>query len=232
MKYTFSVVLPLYKQDDQIEAITSLYKKNLLKIGSTLEILLVVNGPTSLNENDIKRISSKDGSLKIFILKESGWGRAVRFGISEASGDFICYTNSARTDIGDLVNMLVLAKKNSPYLIKANRIIRDFSSLRKLGSILYNFEFRLLFRVPVWDVNGTPKIFPKNAIKAIDMSSNDDLIDAEILYKVYKNKHHVLEFPIYSNKRIGGESTTKIFSALNMYIGLFNLYRSLVKIKS
>ena len=44
--------------------------------------------------------------------------------------------------------------------MKANRKIRD-NWRRRLGSLLYNLECRALFDLANWDINGTPKVFPR-----------------------------------------------------------------------
>jgi hypothetical protein len=53
--------------------------------------------------------------------------------------------------------------------VKANRKIRDHWS-RRLGSLLYNLECRALFDLSVWDVNGTPKVFPRSCDRAAQLT--------------------------------------------------------------
>lgn len=222
----FSIILPIYNQSDQIETIYSQYSAKLSELNDSWEIIFVINGTRDDSYYKAKKIEEKDSKVKAFILYEGGWGRAVKHGLAEASGNFLCYTNSARTSAKDLVFMLKYAKINDNIIIKANRIIRD-NFVRKIGSTIYNLEFRILYRTPVWDVNGTPKVIPRKIYDNLTINSNNDLIDAEIIAKCYKNNIPYLDVPLMSTMRVSGKSTTGILSAIRMYIGLFRMRRKL-----
>ena len=56
--------------------------------------------------------------------------------------------------------MLLYAAAYPNVVVKANRKIREHWT-RRLGSLLYNLECRALFDLSNWDVNGTPKVFPR-----------------------------------------------------------------------
>ncbi|HKC68938.1 MAG TPA: glycosyltransferase [Bacteroidia bacterium] len=218
---TFSIILPLYKQINHIENIYDTYTKNLATLGETWELLFVINGPDDGSFQKLTQLKNND-NVKIFRLEQGGWGRAVKFGLANATGKHLCYTNSARTEISDLLMILNYAKVNNDNLVKATRIIRE-KLTRKIGSILYNLECRILFKVPVWDVNGTPKVIPQKVYKQLNIQSDDDLIDAEIVALCAKKNVRIIEIPVVSTKRISGKSTTNYGSAFKMYTGLFKL---------
>ncbi|MGQ0829767.1 MAG: glycosyltransferase family 2 protein [Bacteroidota bacterium] len=219
---TFSIVLPIYNQSAHIDQLFDQYNQLLLQMEDSWELLFIVNGSKDDSFEKASRLAQSHPNVKAYDLKKGGWGRAVKFGLSEATGKFICYTNSARTSASDLILMLRYAKVNDHVVIKANRIIRELF-IRRLGSVLYNLECRLLFRVPVWDVNGTPKVFPNAVIKQIEIHSDNDLIDAELMARCYNNNIPFIEVPITSTKRISGKSTTSLKSAFKMYLGLLLL---------
>lgn len=222
----FSVILPIYHQADQLEELIQQYVSGLKKLRSSFEIILVINGNDSASHTVGKKLLQKYPMVQIIFLKRSGWGLAVKTGIEHAKGNYICYTNSARTQISDLIAILKLAKHNPHVVIKATRILH-INLLRRLGSTLYNIECRLLLHTPVWDVNGTPKVFPRKVAKKITFVSENDLIDAEFIAKCIWSAIPILEVPILFPERYGGKSTTKIFSAIKMYVGLFKIRRIL-----
>lgn len=221
-KPTFSIILPIYNQENQLEEIVNLYVGKLKTVKGDWELLLVINGSSDNSYKKAVELSTKFPSIVVYNLKENGWGKAIKFGISKTRGNYICYTNSARTNVEDLVKIIRYALINKDALIKATRIVRE-GWLRKLGSILYNLEARLLLKIPVWDINGTPKAFPKKILKKIELISDNDLIDAELLAKCLKHSIPVIEMPVYFNKRISGKSTTNFLSAFKMYMGLFQI---------
>lgn len=226
MKTEFSIILPLYKQEDHLLHLISKYCNKLNEIGFTYELILVINGKFDRSYEIALEASETNTNIKVYQLLQTGWGRAVKFGIQKAEGNLICYTNSARTNIDELISILMYAQVNTNNIIKANRIIRE-SFFRRLGSVLYNFENRAFFKTPVWDVNGTPKVFPASVIKNIEIISDNDLIDAELIARCFAQKISIIEIPILSTERIAGKSTTNVKSALKMYFGLIGLKRKL-----
>jgi hypothetical protein len=163
--------------------------------------------------------------------EQGGWGLGVKLGLHAAQGDLLCYTNSARTSPSDLTLMICYGLANPGKIIKANRKIRD-GITRRLGSLLYNLECRMLFDLSVWDINGTPKIFPRSCDKLLALTCNDDMIDAEFNAVCRKENYPVLEVPIFSARRHGGTSTTRLSSAFRMYIGALRLKKRLSELSS
>lgn len=229
MQKTFSIILPVYHQSKQLALISNNYVASLRKMKYSFEIIFVVNGNDIESYKEAERISKKNPEIKVIFMKESGWGNAVIEGIRHANAKFICYTNSARTRTDDLITILQYAKHNSGVVIKATRILH-LNLLRKLGSTLYNIECRLLLHTPVWDVNGTPKVMPKKIADILNLTSKNDLIDAELVAKCVKNHIPILEVPILFPPRYGGKSTTKIYSAIKMYLGVLRLRKQLRRI--
>lgn len=215
----FSVVLPLYKQVAHVEHLYKVYTENLDSLNAPWELLFIVNGYDDGAFDKLNSINKLD-CVKVIRLEKGGWGRAVKFGMAQATGKYLCYTNSARTEIADLLMILNYALVNDNNMVKATRIIRE-KMIRKVGSTLYNMECRMLFKVPIWDVNGTPKVIPQKVYQQLNITSDDDLIDAEIVIKCVRNKVSIIEIPVVSTTRISGSSTTNFLSAYKMYSGLF-----------
>ena len=75
-------------------------------------------------------------------------------------------TNSARTTSDDLVRLLLHGVTNQSVVVKANRKIRD-NWRRRVRSLLFALECRALFDLANWDINGTPKVFPRRFAKLL-----------------------------------------------------------------
>ncbi len=144
------------------------------------QIVLVPNACRDETADVCRRIAEQDEHTRVVELEQGGWGRAVRAGLRAADGDVLCYTNSARTSPQMLSLALLYASVNPGFVIKAQRRIRD-NWRRQLGSLLYNLECRVLFGLASWDINGTPKVFPREFGKLLELSRDDDLIDAEFV---------------------------------------------------
>ena len=164
--------------------------------------------------------------MRVIHTKRGGWGFAVKLGLAHASGDLLCFTNVARTTAEDLALVIRTACANPPMVVKARREVRE-SWKRRLGSFLYNLECRALFALPHWDVNGTPKVFPRRFEKLLHLTCDGDLLDAEFGVVVSRERYPLLEVPIHSSRRHGGKSTTNYRSAWNMYVGAYRMARDM-----
>ncbi len=226
MNPRISVILPIYNQSDQLDFLFKQYTTRLPELKVNWELLLIVNGSKDDSYAKAKKLAAQQTNVIVHNLELGGWGRAVKYGLKQAKGDLVTYTNSARTSIDDLILILTYALASDQTAIKTTRVIRE-SFIRKIGSILYNYENRILLGTPLWDVNGTPKVLPAKALQNIELYSDGDLIDAELMAKIYRNQTQIVEILIVSTKRISGRSTTGFKSAFKMYAGLFKLAKLL-----
>jgi glycosyltransferase involved in cell wall biosynthesis len=223
-EHLISVILPVYNQADHIVKIVPEYIEALSHIRHPHELVLVVNGSRDRSLEVCNSLAERYPNVRVLHSETGGWGLAVRLGLEHARGDVIAYTNSARTTPQDLALMVLSALANPHTVIKANRKIRE-SWRRRLGSLLYNLECRALFDLPQWDINGTPKVFPRELDRLMALTRSDDLIDLEFNVICRQEGYRMLEVPIISTQRHGGRSTTNYASALKMYLGAYQMWR-------
>jgi hypothetical protein len=187
---------------------------------------MVVNGSRDKSFEICQSLTSHYPAVRVLESKRGGWGLAVKMGLGAARGDLLCYTNSARTSPQDLTLLLIYAIVYPDVVIKANRKIREKLS-RRIGSLLYNLECRTLFDLSYWDINGTPKVFPRKFDRLMALSRDDDLIDAEFNVICRRMGYPMVEVPIFASRRHGGKSTTNYRSAVNMYWGAYQMWRDM-----
>jgi glycosyltransferase involved in cell wall biosynthesis len=219
-----SIVLPVHNQADHVADVVREYEEGLARLPVPYEIVLVVNGSKDASIEVCRKLESADSRVKVLESAEGGWGRAVLLGLESARGDLLCYTNLARTRAEDLTLLLLYSLAYPDVVVKANRKIRD-SLYRRFGSLLFNLECRALFDLSYWDINGTPKVFPRRLEKLLALSRKDDLVDLEFHVVCRDEGYRVIEVPIFSNVRHGGRSTTNHRSALALYWGAIAMWR-------
>jgi glycosyltransferase involved in cell wall biosynthesis len=222
LSQTVSIVLPVHNQADHICAVLESYLTVRHRLGLQIEFVLVANGCSDGSADICRRLASDHEGVQMLEISQGGWGRAVRTGLAEARGDLLGYTNSARTSAEILALMLSYTRAYPLVVIKANRRIRD-SIVRRTGSLIYNLECRTLFNIPTWDVNGTPKLFPRSFQRLLELKSTGDLIDAELMLTCQRAGYPVIEVPLLATTRLGGRSTTNYQSAARMYRGVIGL---------
>ncbi len=219
-----SIILPVYNQAEHIGEVCREYEAKLQTLPYTYELLLIVNGCVDNSLEICEALAAESPTVRCIESKQGRWGLAVRLGIADARGATICYTNSARTPAQVLQLHVIYALANPGVVVKANRRIRE-SLQRRLGSLLYNLECRMLFDLAYWDINGTPKVFPAEYEPLRSLQRDDDLIDLEFNIICREQNYPMLEIPVFSTRRHGGKSTTSIRSALRMYVGALKMWR-------
>jgi glycosyltransferase involved in cell wall biosynthesis len=223
-----SIILPVYNQADHIGSVVHLYEQALSKIAYPYEFILIPNGCRDNSLEICSKLAEQNQSIRVSNSAKGGWGLAVKLGLSKARGDLLCYTNLARTSPEDLTLLLCYAIAYPNVVIKANRKIRE-SWRRRIGSLAYNLECRALFDLSYWDINGTPKVFPRSFSQLLKLTRDDDLIDAEFNIICRQENYPLIEVPIFSHRRHSGKTTTNYRSALKMYWGAYQLWRTMPK---
>ena len=214
----------MHNQGDHIRQIVSTYLAKLATLDRPAEVIIVTNGCTDASPAIARDLAAEHENVRTTDLPEPGWGRSVRVGLGLARGDLLCYTNCARTTAEMLALLLIYEAAYPHVVLKANRKIRD-NWRRRLGSLLYNLECRALFDLPIWDINGTPKVFPREFDGLLALTRDDDLIDLEFAWVCKREGYPILEVPLLATQRHGGRSTTNYGSALRMYVGAWRLQR-------
>lgn len=221
-----SVVLPCRNQADHIARIVRLHAAALARIGRSFEIVLVPNACTDETAAIVRGLAVEDSRVRCRESAEGGWGRAVRAGLEAARGEVLCYANSARTDPDLVPHLLQQWSSADERVLKIRREQRG-APLREIGSWLYNLEVRCLFGTACRDVNGTPKIFSRRLYERLDLRSNGDVLDAELVIQATRLGAAIVDVPVQGFARHGGVSTTNWTSAWRMYRGAFALRAAL-----
>ena len=225
-KITYSIILPVYKQQGYLFKLFKEYAKALKKLEDGYELIIAINGPLTGYEKELKEMN-KYPNFIAYKIKGAGWGLAINYAIKKSRGEFITFTNSANTNPNDVVKILLKAEKNPDSVIKSKRVRRDEGPIRMAGSILYGWENRILFGTPIRDINAFPTAFHRRLMKKIKLYTNNSLLDAEFLAKCYKRKIPIIMFPVSTTRQFNKKSNTTMKSAIKLYTGLIKLRLSM-----
>lgn len=217
-----SLVLPVHNQADHVTAAVQGLLRDFAKLDRRSELILVPNGCRDASLEICAELAAQHPEVSAIELKKGGWGRAVGTGLEAARGQIVGYTNSARTPPETATLMLAYAIAYPNALLKATRRVRG-SSLRKLGSVVYNFECRRLFDLATWDIDGTPKLFPRSFHHLMRVRSEGNLFDLELMRAARYAGYPVIEIPVLATERFGGRSTTSYKTAAQMLLGAYRL---------
>jgi hypothetical protein len=217
-----SIVLPVRELDEGLDGALRGYADSLAAADVDWELVLVpMREGGAAASQQCARIAAQERRIDV-AGPASGWGGAISAGLRASTRELLCFTNWQRTPAQALSEMVELALRNPQLVLRANRRTRD-TRVQRLGSLLFNVECRLLLQIPVWDVNGTPKIFPRAFGELLELSRSDDLLDAEFAFVCEQSGYPVLEVPIDAERVSQRSRSLGLLAALKLYLGVPSL---------
>ncbi len=229
-KISLSLILPIHNQEDITASVVSEIVKDLNKNKILFEILLVENGSTDNTYTVVKKLDKNNSHIRALTAKK-GYGSAIIKGLHSAKGEYVCYMPSdGQLDSKLVAKLYKIITKESYDLVKIKRISRE-SILRSIRSKGFNILTKLLFRIPVEDINGSPRIFLRNWLPILKIQFKDSFIDTEMAIKAYYLRWEIKEVPAITFPRKGGKSTVSIKTVIEFIENLFR-YKISNKLKT
>jgi len=229
-----SIIIPLFNESENVQR----YSSDLFPVvdaigrecGESFEYLMVDDGSSDDTFDLITELAERRSDIVVIRHeRNSGMGTAIRTGITRAKGDCIITMDADLTfrprDIRILVDTFrrtgADCVSGSPYLRKG--LMEEVTPFRLLMSRSVNFLYRLLLGGTISCVSPIFRLYRKEVLSGIALSSRNFEINAEIISKLLITKKHVVEVPVPLLKRRHGTSKIRITKEIRNYLSL--LYR-------
>ena len=141
-----------------------------------------------------------------------GYGSGVVRGFHARQGRFVgTIPADSQVDAPDVLRVYQIAvQAANPTLVKVRRRFRMDGVSRKIVSTIFNLLTALLFgRLGSIDINGNPKILPRDVLECMGLVSEDWFIDTEMLIKARALGVPVFELNVLAQMRPGGETNVR-----------------------
>ena len=112
---------------------------------------------------------------------------------------------------------------------KAVRVVSFEPRIRKILSAAYYAIFQVLFWSPYRDMNGTPKLLTRNALKKFSLESRDWFLDPEFVIKALRNRMPIVEIETTWHVRKSGGTKARLFLAGIEFFKNMLIYRFWLK---
>lgn len=206
----FSLVIPCYNEQEvvrnSVERVLEVFNRKNVNI----ELVLVDNGSTDRTSAVMDELIREGLPVrKEIVAVNQGYGYGALRGLQVCRGRLVgCVPADLQVDAEDIFKVYnIAATAASKLLVKVRRRFRLDGFKRKVVSIFFNFGTNILFGgLGSIDINGNPKVFPREYLELMKLESHDWFIDAEILIKAKRLGLPVLEFNVLGQMREGGES--------------------------
>jgi dTDP-4-dehydrorhamnose 3,5-epimerase-like enzyme len=183
-----------------------------------LELVLVDNGSKDRTGQIIDELIEEGlPVVKVTIPVNRGYGYGIIQGLQRCSAPFVGYLCAdGQVSAEDTVRIYTLVKgSDGRLLVKVRRRFRKDGILRKITSIAYNGLMLGVFgRLEVIDINGSPKIFSREAFRRMRLESEDWFLDPEVMIKAKHMGLISLELNVRGLLRQGGTSNVRVGTVL------------------
>ncbi len=206
-----SFFFPAHNEEANLEAMVDEALVALPALAQRFEIIAVDDGsrdrtPATADElakrhPDVFRVVHHPTNL--------GYGAALRSGFRAARFDLIAFTDGDRqfkvADVGRLTERL--AAPDSPDVVVGYRLKRADPAIRRWYARIYRLSNRVFFGVRVRDIDCACKLFRREALAPICVSSGGAFFTAELLVKLRFEGRRLAEVGIPHYPRTAGSPT-------------------------
>ncbi len=208
MQPKISVVLPMYNEEENIEAAVAMARRVLEPLSEgDYEIVIVDDGSTDRTGEIAEELAAADPRIRPFHHDTNRTlGATIRTGLTHSRGELVLYTDA------DLPCDLAYLNDAIPLLNEADVVIgyrtgRRESLKRWLYSSAYNRLTRWLLGIHVRDINFAFKLFTRPVVDAMELRAEGSFIDAEMLAEAQRLGFRIAEIPVVYTPRQAGCST-------------------------
>lgn len=204
---SISVFFPAFNDEASIPALVQHALEILPAVCDDYEVIVVNDGSTDGTAAALDQLVSMNAHVRVVLHEQNrGYGAALRSGLKAASKEFIFYTDGdGQYDVGEL-HLLLAAMSPAVDVVNGYKISRADTQYRRLLGGLYNRAARLLFRLPIRDVDCDFRLMRRSAVQSLSLQSNGGAICVELIAKLHAAGFQFAEVPVHHYQRNHGRS--------------------------
>lgn len=209
MNVALSLFFPMYNEEGNIDQAVASALAVLATVSAQYEVIVVDDGSRDRTGAIADRLAAANPRVRVIHHPVNrGYGAALRSGFQAATHSFVILADGDNQfDLGELP---VLVKALAGFdVVSGYRITRRDPLIRRLYAFLYNRLARLLFDIPVRDVNCGFKIYRRDLLERLlpQLRSTGALINVEMLARARKLGATVTEVGVHHYRRETGRPT-------------------------
>ncbi len=225
---TLSLFFPTYNEEKNIEE-TILRTIQVVEDSpyiSDYELIVVNDGSSDATKIIAENLALEHPHVRVINHeKNSGYGAALKTGITEARMDYVFFTDAdLQFDIIELQNLLVHLPEYK--VVIGYRAPRQDPAMRLLNAWVWNKLNRILFGLKIRDIDCAFKLFKRENVQALSLQSRGAMISAETLIRLTREGVVIKEVPVSHLPRKAGSPTgAKLSVILRAMQEMAELYR-------
>jgi glycosyltransferase involved in cell wall biosynthesis len=229
-----SIVLPMFNEEalvrHTVEAVLGA-SGGLVESGRICdyEIVVVDDGSTDATARIADELASVYARVSVVHHERNyGLGRAIRSGLALARGSLVLYMDGDLPfDLRELDGACSILCESKADVFSAYRLNRASEGLRRTCySFVYNALVRVVFKLRLRDVNFAFKMFRRDVVDRIELTSEGSFIDAEMLIGSHRLGYRIAQHGVRYFPRTRGVSTLSSLPTVAIIVRELLAFRS------
>lgn len=205
-----SFIMPCYNEEENVGYTVPRLIEAFEMAGHKLQLVTVNNGSRDQTAARLAELAAEYPQIVVVNVESNvGYGHGVMSGVPHSSAPWVGFIAAdGQVDAEDVVRLYTaVASTRKRVLGKVRRRFRMDGTLRWIVSVCYNGFCKMLWpTLGSLDVNGTPRILPRDVLIAMRIKSKNWMIDPEMLVKAHYMGLRVFEVNVFARMRGNGLS--------------------------
>lgn len=170
------------------------------------EVIVVDDGSSDGTAELVEGLAREDDRVRLVSHEANrGYGEALRTGFLSARYDHVFFTDAdLQFDIGELERLLPYA--GTVDVVAGYRVNRQDPLPRRFNAYAWNLLVRVLFYVPVRDIDCAFKLFSRRALADVDIRSVGAMVNTELMVRLGRRGASIVEVGVHHRPRRAGEA--------------------------
>jgi glycosyltransferase involved in cell wall biosynthesis len=202
-----SAFFPCYNDAETIRGLVLTVERVLKQVTADYEIIAVDDGSS---DGSVAVLKALETEVPCFRFVEHGvnrgYGAALASGFRAATKDYVFYTDGdGQYDPAELL-LLAEAMKPGIDVVNGYKRTRQDPWYRQIVGSIYQQLARVMFSLPIRDVDCDFRLLRREALRDIELVSNDGAICVEMVRKLRDCDRRMIELPVTHYARAFGTS--------------------------
>jgi glycosyltransferase involved in cell wall biosynthesis len=204
---SLSVFYPAYNDEGSIRPLVEKTLNLLPSLTDDFEIIVVNDGSRDNTAAILDEMARTLPNVRVIHHPNNrGYGGALRSGILTAAKDWVFYTDGdAQYDVNELCDLVALVRDDMD-VVNGYKLKRSDNRRRIILGGIYKRLSRLLFSLPIRDVDCDFRLMRRAVVQSIDLRSTSGVVCTELIYKLAQSGARFVEMPVHHYPRLHGES--------------------------